>query len=227
MLYLISMGLRDEKDVSVRGIEAAKACDSLYAEFYTNMTATSSDMLSKMAGKPVKELDRKGMEDDASLLIEEARKKDVGIFIPGDALSATTHLMLLSEAVEAGVRYKVIHGSSIFTAVAETGLQLYKFGRTVTVTNPVGESTLDAIRKNMSADLHTLALLNIEMDAIEGIDALYDIIKGKRIVAACCLGSDEQVIRYGRPDELLKLNELKGRLPAIIAIPGEMHFTEE
>ena len=37
----------------------------------------------------------------------------------------------------------------------------------------------------------------------------------------------EGIIRYGKVDDLIKLEELKGRIPAVIAIPGELHFTEE
>ncbi len=64
------------------------------------------------------------------------RREEVGVLIGGDCLSATTHVSLLLEATEQGVETRIIHGSSIFSAVAETGLSLYKFGRTVTMPFP-------------------------------------------------------------------------------------------
>jgi len=237
MLYLISLGLRDEQDLSLRGLGTAKKCDSLYVELYTNNTATSAGRLSRLVGKPVKELDRKGMENDSGALLEEAKEKDVGVFVPGDALSATTHLMLLKDAREQGIKAEVIHGSSIFTAVAETGLQLYKFGRTVTLTSPVQQSTIKAIEQNQQAGLHTLILLDITMDAAAGAGLLKGALKGllgagkkgKKMAAACQLGggSGDSIILYNTAEELEKAAELKGRTPAIIAIPGSLHFSEE
>lgn len=234
MLYLISLGLADERDMSLRALEAAKGCDKLYLELYTDNISTSADKISKLAGRPVHELQRKDMEDDAGKLIQEAKTKDIGIFIGGDALSATTHLMLLSDAKKAGIDARVIHGSSIMTAVAETGLQLYKFGRTVTLTRPLQNSTLDYINKNIKAGLHTLVLLDIGMDAVDGMEILRNFLKGKNVVAACRLGCGDAVMRYGSIGELLKgemrnevKNGMKGKVPAVICIPGELHFSEE
>jgi diphthine synthase len=228
MLYLISMGLIDEKDMSLRALETARKCRLLYAEFYTNKTAATPASLSKLVGKKVREIQRAGMEEEAGDLIEEAKKKDIGIFIPGDALSATTHLMLLAEARKAKVKVKIIHGSSIFTAVAETGLQLYKFGRTVTLTDPFLQSTRRAIESNYRSRLHTLVLLDIGMDVIKGLELLSKFMSSKDVVAVCRLGSASgAILRYGKVDDLIKLKELKGRIPAAIAIPGDLHFTEE
>ena len=35
MLYLVGLGLYDEKDISLKGLEALKRADVVYAEFYT------------------------------------------------------------------------------------------------------------------------------------------------------------------------------------------------
>lgn len=35
MLYLVGLGLYDEKDISVNGLDAIKSADVVYAEFYT------------------------------------------------------------------------------------------------------------------------------------------------------------------------------------------------
>lgn len=226
MLYLISLGLRDEKDLSLRALEAAKKCDLLYAEFYTSRTATSAERLSRLVGKPVTELERRGMEDDVGGLIQEAKTRDVGVFVPGDALSATTHIMLLSEARKAGVETRVIHGSSILTAVGETGLQLYKFGRVTTLTKSLPKSVLEAIEQNRKAGLHSLVLLDIEMDALEGLNLMRDFLRDAKVITAAQLGG-RQIIKYGKPEDLLKEKEMKGRIPAVIIIPGKLHFTEE
>lgn len=226
MLYLISIGLRDEHDMSLRALETAKKCDKLYAEFYTGRTATSVEKLSRLIGRPVEELDRKGMEDDLEKLIEEAKNRDIGIFVPGDALSATTHISLLLEAKKAGVKTRVIHGSSILTAVGETGIQLYKIGRVTTLTKPLPKSVLEAIEQNRKAGLHSLVLLDIEMDASEGLNLMKDFLGNAKVIAAAQLGG-KQIIKYGAPEDLLKLDELKGKTPAILIVPGRLHFAEE
>jgi diphthine synthase len=225
MLCLISIGLNDEKDMSIKALEAAKRCGKLYLELYTDNINTSAAALSKLVGKKVEELPRKGMEDDSGRLIEEAGKKDIGIFIGGDALSATTHIMLAEEARKAGVGFKVIHGSSIITAVAETGLQLYKFGRTVTLTKGFEKSILDGIEANMKAGLHTLILLDIGMTAKDAAGILSKKLDCKA-VAACRLGSEDSVMVYGDLAKLSKDNSID-KTPAVVCIPGKLHFMEE
>jgi diphthamide biosynthesis methyltransferase len=37
MLYIIGLGLGDEKDITLRGLEAIKSCDALFLEAYTSI----------------------------------------------------------------------------------------------------------------------------------------------------------------------------------------------
>jgi len=234
MLYLISLGLFDAQDMSLRALEVAKKCDKLYVEFYTTGMHTSAEELSELIGKPVQELERPGLEEGSGIILEEAKRKDVGILVGGDALSATTHISLLLDAKKAGIETKVIHGSSVLTAVAETGLQLYKFGRTVTLTREKSPSVYEAIAENKKAGLHTLILLDIGMKVEEALTVLLEmdsmwkkgIIKpDSRLVAACQLGG-EAVLRYGPVKALLQDSSL-GKTPAVLIIPGRMHFLEK
>ncbi len=224
MLYLISLGLWDEKDMSIRALETAKKCDLLYAEFYTNRANTNVKNLEKLVGKPVRELDRHDMEEGSTALLREARERDVGIFVPGDALTATTHVSLLLEAENKGVKADIIHGSSIVSAVGETGLQLYKFGRITTLTDPVPMSCFEAIENNQNARLHTLVLLDIGMTARRGLELLKSMVDGPVIMASCLGGNGK--IKYGGIDELLGLRDIDYE-PAVIIIPGELHFMEK
>jgi diphthine synthase len=246
MLYLISLGLCDEKDMSLRALETAKKCDSLYVEFYTTRMFTTAAKLGRLVGKPVRELQRSGLEEESGRLIKEARTKDVCVFVGGDALTATTHISLLAEARKAGVRTKVTHGSSIYTAIASTGLQIYKFGKTTTLALPEKgyrpTSCYDAIKDNKKRGLHTLVLLDVKsdkgkyMNVPEACGILLELeaeIKGgiltkeTRAVAACMLGSDGQAIRYGQLGSLAKDKSLSPKTPAVVIIPGELHFMEE
>jgi diphthine synthase len=228
MLYLISLGLHDEKDMSLRALATAKMCDSVYVEFYTNRAKTDVKALSDLIGKPVTELDRHGLEERSASLLREAKDRHVAVIVPGDALTATTHVSLLIEAHSKGVKTEIIHGSSIISAVGETGLQVYKLGRTVTLTDPVQESLLSALEVNKKAGLHTLVLLDIGMTAGHGLELLKDRTENdNKVVIACNLGGENRTIDYGTIEELLKGEKDLDTEPAVIIIPGELHFMEK
>jgi len=235
MLYLIGLGLWDEEDVSVRALAAIKKCDSVYAEFYTNKWTGDMKKIENITGKSVTTIKRQDVESER--LTDEARHKDVALLIPGDPLSATTHIQLMIDAKEKGIDCRVVHSSSIYTSVAETGLQLYKFGRATTLVfldesfNP--SSQYEVIMENRKAGLHTLVLLDIREDnrymtVRDGIDVLMKvgILDGDTKIIACCqIGSKDQKIRYGTMKQLAK-EPLEGT-PAVIIVPGRLHFKEE
>jgi diphthine synthase len=235
MLYLIGLGIWDEKDLSLRGVDVCKKCKEVYAELYTARWGGNIKSLERLVGKKIKILERSDLEEKSFRFIEKAKTKDIAILFPGDPLSATTHLSLVSEAKEAKIPVKVIHSSSIFTAVAECGLSLYNFGKTVSIPTPqknFSPSTFaDSILENKKLGLHTLVLLDINMPVAQGIDILLGIeksskkklISDQKIIACSCLGSEKQKILYKSAGELLAsgLNP-----PSILIIPGKMHFTE-
>ena len=169
MLTIIGLGLWNEKDLTLRAIDAAKQAGKVYIELYTSKWQ-GMDRLKDIVGKTVVELKREDLEQNVAKLVEEAKEEDVVLFVPGDPLVATTHLMLIDAARKDGVETKVIHNSSIISAVAETGLHIYKFGATATVPFPektkgkLPESVYDVLKMNKRAGLHTLLLLDITPD---------------------------------------------------------------
>lgn len=227
MLYLISMGIRDEKDLTIRGLEAAKKCDEVYAEFYTTNMHTDVGKLSKLIGKKVTELKRTDLEEDSGKILKKAKEKNIAILVGGDALVATTHVSLLMDAKKEGIETKVIHGSSVLTAIGETGLQPYKFGKTTTLSEDFQKSCYETILLNRKAGLHTLVLLDIGMDTVKGLETLTKRLKPEeKAVVACHLGGDS-VITYGRIGDILKDKTLSDKTPAVIIIPGKLHFMEK
>lgn len=246
MLYLISIGLADGRDMSLKALEAAGRCDKLYAEFYTSRMHTDAKELSRLIGKDVQEVGRFDLENNSKKIVSEAKKSDIGILVGGDALTATTHISLLQEAVGMKIQYKVIHGSSIYTAVAETGLQLYNFGKTVSLPFPQknyrAEGFLGTIETNRRSGLHTLVLLDVRseenkyMDAPSGARILIEMLqrRGSKIVseaakavAACMLGTERQAIVYSSMKKISEDKGLRGKTPAILIFPGKLHFMEE
>ncbi|NOX71170.1 MAG: diphthine synthase [Candidatus Micrarchaeota archaeon] len=237
MLYLIGLGIWDEEDISVKGLSVLKNSDIVYAELYTANWGGSLEKLSEICGKEIMLLERSGMEEDAGKIIEEAKERAVSVLVPGDPLVATTHIHLVQEAKGRGIDVKIIHSSSIFSAIAATGLQIYKFGRVATVVAPTDDyapdSFYDVAAENKKAGLHTLMLLDVKMSASEGAKILLDIEKKKEsgffspnsLVLACSrLGSEEEKIIYTKAETLAE-TDLPS--PAVIIIPGELHFAEE
>jgi diphthine synthase len=238
-LTLISIGLTDHTDMSQRALQAARECDTLYAELYTMILDTDTRRLSEAIGRPVEELPRGRMEEGSSTLIAEAQNTDIGILVGGDALTATTHISLLLEAAQRGVPTRVIHGSSILTAVAETGLSPYKFGRTVTLPLPgkaPPDTVLATLRENREHGLHTLVLLDLDTVNREAhtIDRAINILldadqpenfnEDTLTVGVARLGWENQEIKADSAKNLASHDF--GDPPHALIIPGKLHFHE-
>jgi diphthine synthase len=232
MLYLISLGIYDKKDISVKGLEIARNCDVLYLEGYTNYFSYSLKELSEFIGGEVKELKRKDVENNSDKLLEEAKNKKVGLLVGGDALSATTHISLLLDAKKKNVRFKVIHSSSVFNAIAETGLFLYKFGATVSVPfeNKNVKSIMEILKKNLDNGLHTLFLLDLKDKKYMKINGALEYLLNNGIGnldCICCeaLGSDKERFKYGKIKHLVK--EKFDSFPQCLIVVGKLHFIEK
>jgi diphthine synthase len=242
MLTLIGLGLNDEKDLTLRGLEAIKAADRVYLEGYTSYLNTPLKRLEDLVEKKINVLDRKEIEEtpDETLLAEG----EVSLIVLGDPLVATTHSDLMLRARAAGIKTRVIHNASIYSAVAETGLQIYKFGRTTTIAYPEGDyfpkSPYDVLKENKMRGLHTLCLLDVKSDVgrymtvNEGISLLLRM-ESERIqsqyrestptVGIARLGADDAVIRYGTAGQLI--NEKFDGPPHTLIVPGKLHPMEE
>jgi len=235
-LSLISTGLADEKDLSLRALEEAKKCDILYAELYTMKLATTLNALSELIGRSVILLHRGDLEEWSDRLIETAKTKRVGVLVGGDCLSATTHITLILEAKEKGVETRIIHGSSIFSAIAETGLSIYKFGRTVTMPfqeKGSADTVIRGIEENLSAGLHTLVLLDLDdekgayMSIMQAIERLTEVgvSSDTLVVGAARLGHPDSLMKAGKMSEVAKVDF--GEAPHCLVVPGPLHFLEE
>lgn len=45
VLYLIGLGLGDEKDITVKGLEAVKKCKTVFLEHYTSILSVGKEKL--------------------------------------------------------------------------------------------------------------------------------------------------------------------------------------
>lgn len=167
MLFVIGLGLGDEKDITVKGLEAVRKCKVLYLEHYTSILGTSKERLEQYYGKEIKLADRDLVESNADEILEAAKTSTVAFLVVGDPFGATTHSDLVVRARKLKIKVQVVHNASILNAIGCTGLQLYKFGQTVSIVffteawKP--DSFYDKIKGNLSLGLHTLALLDIKV----------------------------------------------------------------
>ncbi len=93
-LYLIGLGLHDERDITVKGLEIIKACKKVYFETYTSKLNTAQANMEKIYEKKITAIPRSFVEEDAHKLLQEAKKEDVAVLIIGAPLAATTHIDL-------------------------------------------------------------------------------------------------------------------------------------
>jgi len=242
-LYLIGIGLNDEKDISVKGLETIRKCDSVYLESYTSIMTRNVPELEKSYGKKIIAADRKLVEQSDEIVLAAAGK-NVALLVIGDPWGATTHIDVMMRCHAKGIPFKVINNASIITAVGITGLQIYKFGKTTSVPYPDKnfhpETSYEVISQNRLLGLHTLLLLDIRqelgkyMTIPEAIDVLSEIESRKKqkvftpetfCVGCARLGSDDFIIKVGTANELKKFNF--GKQPHCLIVPGELHFVEE
>mgnify|MGYP002174475619 CR=1 FL=1 len=91
VLYIIGLGLSDEKDITVRGLEAVKASDYIYYEYYTSILGVPRERLEEYYGKPLIEADRYMIESGCEEMLERCRTGTVSVVVVGDPFRATTH----------------------------------------------------------------------------------------------------------------------------------------
>lgn len=244
MLYMVGLGLYDEKDISLKGLEALKTAEVVYAEFYTaRLFGGDLKSLEEMAGIDIIILKREEVEE-GNLFLNDAESKKVAFLTAGDPLVATTHTDLLIEARKKNIETRVIHSSSILSAAPGiAGLQAYKFGKVTTIPRPeenyFPHSPYTVIGDNLKRGLHTLALLDIQahrdyyMTANEGLEYLLKVAseredgvltKNSLAIVLARVGALEPVVRAERIGKLLK-EDFGGPLHCLM-IPGDLHFLE-
>ncbi|UCE81519.1 MAG: diphthine synthase [Methanobacteriota archaeon] len=245
-LALVGLGLCDEKDITVRGMEEIMSADNVFAEHYTSRLKEGSiSRLSNAIGKEIVMLPRKEVEE-GSRIIDSCRTGRTAFLVGGDPLTATTHIDLRLRALQESIETVVVHASSVLTAVPGLlGLQHYKLGRTTTLPFPqkgyLPTSPYEIIVENLARGLHSLVLLDTNsadegnMTANEGMEVLLDMAGKSDGLAK--LDEDTLVAvvaRAGAPDCVIaagRMTDMRTRsfgLPLhTIVIPGRLHFMEE
>ncbi|HOU79360.1 MAG TPA: diphthine synthase [Candidatus Pacearchaeota archaeon] len=231
MLYLIGLGL-NEKSLSKEAIEIIKRCKKVYLEDYTVDFPYTHQALIDEIGKKFVTADREKVE--SLEIVDEAKKMDVALLVYGSPLTATTHITLIEEAILSGIKYRIINNASVLDGIAETGLQVYKFGKITSLPewkkSYEPDSFMEIVKENQSIKAHTLLLVDIGLDIKKAIEQLEKAAKKHnlklfKLVICQALGTKKQKIIY---KDLEKIKEFTNvQKPYCIIIPGELHFMEK
>ncbi|HJJ56292.1 MAG TPA: diphthine synthase [Methanocorpusculum sp.] len=241
MLTFIGLGLFDELDVSVRGLDAIKKADTIFLEVYTSvLTGTTIQKLEEYYGKKIVPVYREDVEQNPEPILKAATTGDAVFLTAGDSMISTTHADLRICAYNHGIKTKIIHGVSIITAICGlTGLQNYRFGKSVSLPFPYKNwfpmTPIEVISSNLSQNLHTIVFLDIQKDKekymtiSEAISILEE--QSQRIninipiyVGIARAGSDTPVVHAGASDTLKKFEF--GSPLHIIVVPAKLHDIE-
>jgi len=232
--------------MSLQGVEETRTAETVFAELYTSlMPELDAAKLEKLVEKRISSVSRQDLEDDCGKkILKAAEKGKTVLLVPGDPLIATTHVELRVRAERQRIKTRVVHGASIVSAVMGlSGLQNYKFGRSVTIPFPsqgvAAETPYNVVGENKKRGLHTLCFLDIKaeerryMTIEEGLQALLSVEKQKRkrviksdtvAIGIARAGSNEPVVKAHSVNELLKFDF--GAPPHSLVFPGSLHFME-
>jgi len=96
VLYLIGLGLGDEKDITIKGLEAVKVSKRIYLEAYTSILSVGKDRLVRTTrrevddvqeafyGKEIIVADRETVESEADGILDGADIDNVAFLVVGD-----------------------------------------------------------------------------------------------------------------------------------------------
>ncbi len=242
-LYLIGIGLNDEKDITIRGLEAVRNCDSAYLETYSSLLACSVGDLEKYYGKKIIPAGREIVEQSDEI-VDRAAVSSVALLVIGDPLAATTHIDIMLRCHKRKIPFYVINNASILTSIGITGLQVYKFGKTTSIpfpeTNFQPITAYEVLKQNKILGLHTLFILDLKPDrnrfmtVSEAVKIMLEIEKNRKanvftentLAIGCArIGRKDFKIKSGTAKELLAYDF--GSPPHCLIVPGELHFIEE
>jgi diphthine synthase len=244
-LVFVGLGLYDHLGISLRGLEETRTANNVFIELYTSLLPSfSGKLFAEISGKEAQTVVRKDLEEGSGeIILDAAETGKAVLLVPGDPLIATTHVALRIEAEKRGIRTRIVHGASILSAaIGISGLHNYKFGKSVTIPfsseNP-SETPYEVIAQNKNLGLHTLCLLDINVDEErylsigEGLKELskMEARRKEKVVAFDTLavgvaraGSDAPTVKAGFVRDIIDYDF--GKPPHSLIFPGRLHFME-
>lgn len=250
MLWLIGLGIEGLGGMSTKGREILRRCNIIYIERFTGYLSDTDlneiKLYCKREENVVNIVGRLFVEDGREIL-EQAVSNDVAMVVYGDVFIATTYIELFIRATKKRIKVEVIHSASGITSlIGESGLQIYKFGRSSTIMSEPQSviSVYNTLLDNLLLGNHTLIMTeysetkeNISpffLDPKEAMRMLLDVEKDQRsrafteetyVLVASRIGKADRKIISGQIRSLLEINYGTG--PHSIIVPGRLHFVEK
>ncbi len=245
-LYIVGVGISLDY-LTLKALRVLRSVNKVFLDGYTSILLGDGIRLTEIIGREYRVLGRKDLEEfNGRLVFEALDDGDVALISPGDALIATTHVNLLIEARRRGYDVEVIPGVSVISSsISISGLMIYKLGKVATITYPkdgiIYEYPYDVIKENSARNLHTLLLLEIDVErnvfmtvreAIEILSEL-EMLRGEGVinhdrlaVGISRLGDTQMKVC---PDRLGKLmnTDFNGPPHTLIITSPKLHFIEE
>ncbi len=225
--YLIGLGL-DINSISVEAAEAIEHCKKVYLDAYTVEFPYNASKLEDSIGKKIIPLTRIMVEEEE--FVDDAKLTNVALLVYGSPLVATTHISIVLKCKKEGIKYRIFNNASIFDAVTETGLQIYKFGKIASMPKWEAAYKPDSFKKvildNLKIGAHNLILVDIGLNFSEALAQLKTALRGmklEKIVVCSRLGTAESKIYYEKINNL----PMEIHVPFCFIIPGKLHFLEE
>lgn len=103
ILYMIGLGLSDETDISIKGLEIIKKSEKIFLESYTSLLNVDVEKLEKFYDKKIHVAYRETCEIEINEILDEIaeeknKNKIFSFLVVGDPFCATTHSDLFVRA---------------------------------------------------------------------------------------------------------------------------------
>ena len=249
MLWLIGIGVTGYKGVSLYALDILKKCNIIYFERFTsplneddlfNLNSLIEGHKNRRKIIPA----QRWFIEDGKQIIEQAKNENVALITYGDPLIATTLSELEVRARKNSIKVDIVHAASGITSlIGESGLHIYKFGRTVTMMScpQSAISVYNTIFDNLLSGNHTLILTEYNsdhnkfffLDPIQVFKMLIEVEKDIKYnvfsdetfaIVASRIGTEQKKIISGKIKSLIGMSFETG--PHSIIITGSLHFTE-
>jgi len=229
-------------------VNILKDCDKIYVERFTSPISDNFIQILKSALEPGKKIEfvRRWFVEDGRQILDESKTLNVGLVSYGDPTIATTFTELRIRAIKHEIIVKVIHAASGITSlVGESGLQIYKIGKLVTMMEDRQSSisVYTTIFNNLNLNCHTIILTEYRQDENGSVfflkpnDVISRLLEAEKdikyefvsedsfLIVLSRIGTDRQRIVSGKIKSLLSIDFGDG--PHAIIFPSKLHFTEE
>ncbi len=247
MLYLAGLGLKPEH-FTVELINAIKKCNKIYIDTYTTKFDVKAfvDKIKEINQQvEIVNAERSMLEENSSIIIDEAKQANIMVAVYGNCLTATTHMTIIEQAEKQNVKVVVLHNISIIDAITEVGLSIYNFGKIVSLPKwSIGYepcSFIKTIAQNIKNNAHTLVLVSPELNLNQALQVLrqalekaykentidkeeYNYIMNSQLIIASKLASEKKQIFTIK---LSNIKEIEIDHPFCIIVPAKLQFFEQ